>query len=408
MVRVLGPQGAVSSVKLNVPVPVPDGQGNVLSHVFDLARGKYDLTVETGPSFTTRREEAASQMTELIRAYPAAAPVLGDLLAKNLDWPDADEIAKRLASLLPAAANGGDGQANAMLNKLQQQIAALTAQLQGIQSDRTLDAEKLRIDSYKAQTDRLKLTADIAQKNGLAFGVMGFASNGQGANAQETPVMGTMTARRTIMAADSSGAPADGSIASQDSASAPTDVWEPSSDNRFVTPRPEPVGDPPSGVMPLKFENPGAVFDDIDAAAKDIHGLVNPISKGQNLEYGWKYYFDNTTGKIGYTDPVSIGQRGGSNIQFQPLNNGKIFDPNTITELRVGHTHGDYSVMMPGGRIVRSTRYRDPLSDAFSNGRRDSDMYNMQSGPRNQVYTLGTPSGKTLKWTGYGGLEELK
>ena len=93
MIRVLGPQGAVSSVKLNVPVAVPDGQGNLLSHVYDLARGKYDLTVETGPSFTTRREEAASQMTELIRAYPAAAPVLGDLLAKNLDWPDADEIA---------------------------------------------------------------------------------------------------------------------------------------------------------------------------------------------------------------------------------------------------------------------------------------------------------------------------
>src|SRR4051812_31492607 len=76
IIRVLGPQSAVSTVKLNVPVPVPDGQGNVLLHVYDLSRGKYDLTVETGPSFTTRREEAASQMTELIRAYPAAAPVL--------------------------------------------------------------------------------------------------------------------------------------------------------------------------------------------------------------------------------------------------------------------------------------------------------------------------------------------
>ena len=94
MVRVLGAQGVASSVKLNVPVPVADGQGSMLSHVYDLSRGKYDLTVETGPSFTTRREEAASQMTELIRAYPAAAPVLGDLLAKNLDWPDADVIAK--------------------------------------------------------------------------------------------------------------------------------------------------------------------------------------------------------------------------------------------------------------------------------------------------------------------------
>src|SRR5258706_3365082 len=109
-------------------------------------------------------------MTELIRAYPAAAPVLGDLLAKNLDWPDADEIAKRLQALLPAAANGGDGQANAMVAKLQQQIALLMAQLQGMQNDRALDAEKLRIDAFRAETDRLKLTADIAQKNRGSFG----------------------------------------------------------------------------------------------------------------------------------------------------------------------------------------------------------------------------------------------
>src|SRR5205085_5503996 len=112
IIRVLGPEGVASNVPLGTPVQIGQGpNGELLSHVFDLARGKYDLTVETGPSFTTRREEAASQMTELIRAYPAAAPVLGDLLAKNLDWPDADEIAKRLQSLLPAAANGGDGQA---------------------------------------------------------------------------------------------------------------------------------------------------------------------------------------------------------------------------------------------------------------------------------------------------------
>ncbi|HYK80859.1 MAG TPA: portal protein, partial [Micropepsaceae bacterium] len=199
IIRVLGPQSAVSTVKLNVPVPVPDGQGNVLLHVYDLGRGKYDLTVETGPSFTTRREEAASQMTELIRAYPAAAPVLGDLLAKNLDWPEADEIAKRLQALLPAAANGGDGQAGAMVAKLQQQLALLMAQLQRLRNDRALDAEKLRIDAFKAETDRLKLTADIAQKGSLG----GAFSFGPGTNAQGAPPMGTMTARRTVRSADS-------------------------------------------------------------------------------------------------------------------------------------------------------------------------------------------------------------
>ena len=45
--------------------------------------------------------QAAGQMIELIRAYPAAAPVVGDLLARNLDWPGADEIAGRLAALVP-------------------------------------------------------------------------------------------------------------------------------------------------------------------------------------------------------------------------------------------------------------------------------------------------------------------
>src|SRR5258708_36234611 len=69
-------------------------------------------------------------------------------------------------ALLPAAANGGDGQDNVMVAKLQQQIAALMAQLQGLRSDRPLAAEKLRIDAFRAETDRLKLTADIAQRGG--------------------------------------------------------------------------------------------------------------------------------------------------------------------------------------------------------------------------------------------------
>jgi hypothetical protein len=69
----------------------------VLRRVFDLGVGRYDLTVRAGPSFASRREEAASQMIELIRAFPPAAPLIGDLLAKNLDWPGADEVARRLA-----------------------------------------------------------------------------------------------------------------------------------------------------------------------------------------------------------------------------------------------------------------------------------------------------------------------
>jgi hypothetical protein len=95
MVRILGPDGAPALVQVNGA----EGGGG---RVFDLGVGRYDLTVRAGPSFASRREEAASQMIELIRAFPPAAPLIGDLLAKNLDWPGADEVARRLAR-----ANGG-------------------------------------------------------------------------------------------------------------------------------------------------------------------------------------------------------------------------------------------------------------------------------------------------------------
>jgi hypothetical protein len=100
MVRILGPDGVPALAAVNgVPVNGAEGGGG---RVFDLGAGRYDLTVRAGPSFASRREEAASQMIELIRAFPPAAPLIGDLLAKNLDWPGADEVARRLAR-----ANGG-------------------------------------------------------------------------------------------------------------------------------------------------------------------------------------------------------------------------------------------------------------------------------------------------------------
>jgi len=162
IIRVLGPQSEVSTVPLNTPVQLPGPNGEVLSHVYDLSRGKYDLTVETGPSFTTRREEAASQMIELVRAFPAAAPVLGDLLAKNLDWPDADIVAQRLALLTPGAnaPSAASEEGNA-----QQKISDLTAQLQALQADKQIEAGKLQVEQYRAQTERLKAQTEIARLN---------------------------------------------------------------------------------------------------------------------------------------------------------------------------------------------------------------------------------------------------
>jgi hypothetical protein len=97
IIRIMGEDGVPENIKINQEIEQVDENGRSFTRIYDLNVGKYDLTVSSGPSFTSRREESATQMMELIRTYPAAAPVIGDLLVKNLDWPGADEIAERLS-----------------------------------------------------------------------------------------------------------------------------------------------------------------------------------------------------------------------------------------------------------------------------------------------------------------------
>lgn len=166
VLRVLGASGearlAPVNQKFEAQAADAEGQIRKIERIYDLGAGKYDLTVRSGPSFTSRREEAASQMIELIRAYPPAAPMIGDLLAKNLDWPGADEIAQRLAAMLPGQLKGVAPeveQAKAQIAKLAQALQAAGAKIAVLEQDRSHEARKLEIDAFEAETNRMRFGA---------------------------------------------------------------------------------------------------------------------------------------------------------------------------------------------------------------------------------------------------------
>jgi hypothetical protein len=96
-VQILGDDGKPDMVEINKP-QVVDGVDKVLH---DMTSGSYDVVMEMGPNYATKREQAQDAMTEFIRAFPPAAPVMGDLYAKAMDWPHAEEIGERLEELLP-------------------------------------------------------------------------------------------------------------------------------------------------------------------------------------------------------------------------------------------------------------------------------------------------------------------
>lgn len=190
IVRVLGEDGTASLAVLNKRVPVPGGAMQVLN---DVTLGKYDVEVTTGPSYATKRMEAAESMIQFMQAYPAAAPILGKHLAKNLDWPGAEEVAAELAALAPAP---GDPQQMVaqVAEQAQTAMESLRAEyeqrIKQLEQDKSIEwaklelesrkiniqAEKVEIDKEKAQSEQMQAaldaTADDERVKGIAAQVV--------------------------------------------------------------------------------------------------------------------------------------------------------------------------------------------------------------------------------------------
>jgi hypothetical protein len=82
------------------------------------------------------------QMTEMIRAFPAAAQVIGPELAKNLDWPGADKIADKME----AQAEGQlPPEVETMIEEGKNKIAEL--EQENAQLKQGLEADMLKIKS---------------------------------------------------------------------------------------------------------------------------------------------------------------------------------------------------------------------------------------------------------------------
>jgi hypothetical protein len=186
MIRVMGEDGSPKNVPLGKQYPKvdektgqpmtqdgrppADDQSNIVMAMHDFSAGKYDLTVTTGPSFTSRREEAAYQMTEMMRALPASAPILGKHLAKNLDWPGADEIAEELEAAssgqLPPEVQKLIEQGKQELAKKDEEIAQLRGDKSEQQAELALKVQTTQAElQSKEQIARLEIESEerIAQ-----------------------------------------------------------------------------------------------------------------------------------------------------------------------------------------------------------------------------------------------------
>jgi hypothetical protein len=98
VVRILGEDDSEEHHRINQTVMGPDGLPRVIN---DLSTGRFDVRATIGASYATKRMEAADMMINYLKSDPQALPMVRDLLVKNMDWPGADEMAKRFKQAMP-------------------------------------------------------------------------------------------------------------------------------------------------------------------------------------------------------------------------------------------------------------------------------------------------------------------
>lgn len=157
--RIIKPDEQAEMVAINsLFVDPKTGQQSEIN----LAKGQYDVTVKVGPSFESQREEARQAMIEFLNANPQAAPVVGDLVATNMDWPEADKFAERLKNMIPPQALGKPPQPDPMMQLAQE---TEKAKAQQIQMKGQIDLQMKQMDLQMKQFES-RLQAQTAQETG--------------------------------------------------------------------------------------------------------------------------------------------------------------------------------------------------------------------------------------------------
>jgi hypothetical protein len=156
IVRIIGADDSEQMVPINGLMQTIEGP----MPINDVTKGKYAVKIAVGPNYSTMRQEAAESMMAFVQAFPAAAPVVGDLIAKNMDWPGADQFAERLKSLLPPGVIKPEDMTP---EEQQAQAQAMQAQQMQMQMQQQAMQAELQLKMMEAEAKRAEIQIKMAE-----------------------------------------------------------------------------------------------------------------------------------------------------------------------------------------------------------------------------------------------------
>jgi len=158
VLRIIGDDGKGEIINVNERVQNEMGIETILN---DVTVGEYDVVMETGPGYNSKRQEAVDSMISMMGVDPDLMKQAGDLVFRNMDFPGADIIADRLAAANPLAQIDDKSdvppQVQMQLAQSQQVIQDLQQQIQAMQMDMkyraSIEEQKQASETQRKQMD---------------------------------------------------------------------------------------------------------------------------------------------------------------------------------------------------------------------------------------------------------------
>jgi hypothetical protein len=168
VVRILGLDGQQSSAVLDPNHPQPYSEQDIgeedIQRIFNPTVGKYDVVIDTGPSFQTQRQESFAALTDMASRNPNFMAIAGDLIMRSADFPMADQLAKRFEKTLPPNLQEQKGGAEQQLAQVGSQLQQAEQHIQLMGQQMQEMAQKLQV----AESGQAKSQMEIQSKHALA------------------------------------------------------------------------------------------------------------------------------------------------------------------------------------------------------------------------------------------------
>jgi len=152
IVRILGEDDTGKPISIN-QMQVQRGAISVMN---DLTQGRYDVAVNIGPSFATRRQESLEMLQSMISNNPQLTMQFLDLIFELADVPNGEQIKKRARKIMPPGLVENDDTDNEQIDPAQQQAAMMQQKAAEIEM-RKKDAET---SEKEAQAKKANAQAD--------------------------------------------------------------------------------------------------------------------------------------------------------------------------------------------------------------------------------------------------------